>query len=91
MLIRLKQPLRRTSNHLDTEIDKQIDNLLKREVIQPSLSPWASGIVIVPKQDGTKRFCVDFRKLNDVTVQNSYPIPKIDDSLEKLAEAQWFS
>ena len=87
----IKQPLRRTPVHLNSEIDKQIDDMLQRDVIQPSSSPWASGIVIVSKKDGTKRFCVDYRKLNDVTVKDSYPIPRIDDSLEQLSGAQWFS
>ena len=87
----IKQPLRRTPVHLNSEIDKQIDDKLQRDVIQPSSSLWASGIVIVSKKDGTKRFCVDYRKLNDVTVKDSYPIPRIDDSLEQLSGAQWFS
>ena len=65
--------------------------MLQRDVIQPSSSAWASGIVIVSKKDGTKRFCVDYRKLNDVTVKDSYPIPRIDDSLEQLSGVQWFS
>ena len=72
-------------------IDKQIDDMLQRDVIQPSSSPWASGFVIVSKKDGAKRFCVDYRKLNDVTVKDSYSIPRIDDSLEQLSVAQWFS
>ena len=65
--------------------------MLQRDVIQTSSSPWASGVVIVSKKDGTKRSCIDYRKLNDVTVKDSYPIPRIDDSLEQLAGAQWFS
>ena len=64
--------------------------MLQRDVIQPLSSPWASGIVIVSKKDGTKRFCGDYRKLN-MTVKDSYPIPRKDDSLEQLAGAQWFS
>ena len=65
--------------------------MLQRDVIQPPSSPWVSGVVIISKKDGTKRSCVDYRKLNDVTVKDSYPIPRIDDSLEQLAGAQWFS
>ena len=87
----IKQPLRRTPVNHNSEIDKQIDDMLQRDVIQPSSSPWASGIVIVSKTNETKRFCIDYRKLNDVTVKDSYPIPRIDDSLEQLAGAQWFS
>ena len=87
----IKQPLRRAPVHLKEEIDKQIDEMLERDVIQPSKSPWASSIVMVSKKDGSKRFCIDYRKLNDVTVKYSYRIPRIVDSLEQLGRAQWFS
>ena len=87
----IKQPLRRNPVHMNPEIDKQIDDMLSKDVIQHSSSPWSSGIVLVTKKDGTKRFCIDYRKLNDVTVKDSYPLPRIDDSLEQLSGAQWFS
>ena len=77
--------------HMNSEIDGHISDMLRRGVIQPSKSPWASGIVMVTKKDGTKRFCVDYRRLNDVTLKDSYPLPRIDNSLEQLAGAQWFS
>ena len=76
---------------MNDEIDKQIDEMLERDVIQPSKSPWASSIVMVSEKDGSKRFCIDYRKLNYVTVKDSYPIPRIDASLEQLDGAQWFS
>ena len=87
----IKQPLRRLPVHMNDEADKQIDEMLKKDVIQPSSSPWASGIVMVTKKDGSKRFCVDFRKLNDITVKDAYPLPRIDASLDQLAGAKWFS
>ena len=87
----IKQPLRRAPMHMNPEIDDQIDDMLQKGVVQPSSSPWSSSIVLVTKQDGTKRFWVDYRKLNDVTAKDSYPLPRIDDSLEQLAGAQWFS
>ena len=87
----IKQPLRRSPVHMNEDIDNAIDDMLKKDVIQPSASPWASGIVMVRKKDGTRRFCVDYRKLNDVTTKDSYPIPRIDDSLEQLSGATWFS
>ena len=65
--------------------------MLRKDVIQPSTSPWASGIVMVTKKDGSKRFCVDYRKLNDVTTKDAYPLPRIDDSLDQLSGAEWFS
>ena len=60
-------------------------------VIQPSQSPWASPIVLVQKKDGSIRFCIDYRKVNKVTRKDSYPLPKVDDLLDSLAGAQWFS
>ena len=73
------------------EIEKQIDNMLASDIIRPSSSPWASPLVIVPKKDGTKRMCVDFRKLNNITVKNSYPLPDIADILSSLKNAKIFS
>ena len=65
--------------------------MLTRGIIEPSSSPWASPVVLVKKKDGSTRFCVDYRKLNQATVKNSYLLPRIDDSLYALAGAQWFS
>ncbi|MEW8486667.1 MAG: reverse transcriptase family protein, partial [Candidatus Thiodiazotropha sp.] len=76
---------------MNEEISQQIDDMLLKDVIQPSSSPWASGIVMVQKKDGTKRFCVDYRKLNGVTTKDADPLPRIDDSLDQLAGANWFS
>ena len=60
-------------------------------MIQPSSSPWASGIVMAQKKDRSKRFCIDYRRLNDVTLKDAYPLPRIDASLDQLSGAQWFS
>ena len=59
--------------------------------IEASDSPWSSPVVLVTKKDGGTRFCVDYRQLNDATVKDAYPLPRIDDTLYMLAGKQWFS
>ena len=87
----IKQQPRRVPVQMNEEINSQIDTMLKENVIKESSSPWASSIVMVKKKDGTSRFCVDYRKLNDVTVKDAYPLPRIDDSLDQLSGSRWFS
>lgn len=87
----IRQPLRRVPVHLQDEIDRQVDSMLEHGIIQPSTSPWSSGIVLVQKKDGTHRFCIDYRQLNNVTVRDAYPLPRIDESLDQLSGAKWFS
>ena len=65
--------------------------MLEANVIRRSKSPWSFPVVIVDKKDGSKRFCVDFRKLNQVTKANSYPLPLIDDILALLGKAKYFT
>ena len=60
-------------------------------MIQPSLSPWASGIVMVKKKSGELRFCCDFRPLNEVTIKDAYPLPRIDESLARLGNAKIYT
>ena len=87
----IKQRPRRVPVHMNEEIDKQLENMLKENVIQPSTSPWASSIVMVKKKDGSNRFCVDYRKLNDITIKDAYPLPRVDESLDQLTGSKWFS
>ena len=65
--------------------------MLSRCVIEPSNSPWASRIVLVKKSDSSYRFCVDFRCVNDVTIRDAYPLPKIVDTLDMLVGSTLFS
>jgi hypothetical protein len=73
------------------EVDKHIDEMLQKKVIEPADGPRSSGIVLVKKKDGSTRFCVDYRRLNDLTTKDAYPLPRIDDSLEQLSGNKWFS
>ena len=73
------------------KISQMIDKMRADGIIQPSHSPWASPIVIVPKKDGSLRFCVDYRRLNAVTCKDVYPLPRIEDILASLGEAKRFT
>ena len=69
-------------------IDKAINEMVDADVIRRSRLPWSFPVVIVDKKDGSKRFCVEFRKLNQITKKNSYPLPLIDDILALLGKAK---
>jgi len=70
---------------LREEVDKIIEEIRQQGVIEESCSPWVSPAVLIKKKDGLIRFCVDIRKLNAITKKDSYPIPRIDDMLDRLA------
>ena len=82
---------RRTSPHNRQVTRDAIKNMLQSGIIEPSRSPWAAPIVLVPKKSGEIRFAIDYRKLNEVTKKEIYPIPRIDDTLDALGEAKYFS
>jgi len=73
------------------ELRRQLDDLLEKGFIRPSKSPYASPVIFVRKQDGTLRMCVDYRGLNKVTVKDKYPLPRIEELLDRLKGATVFS
>ncbi|PIK58620.1 hypothetical protein BSL78_04463 [Apostichopus japonicus] len=87
----VKQAFRRIPPSQFEEVREHIRKLLEKNVIRPSTSPFASPIVLVRKPDGSLRLCVDYRQLNHKTIKDAYPIPRIDESLDALHGAKWFS
>jgi len=81
----------RTPQALLPELEKQIADLLAKGWIRPSSSPWGPPVLFVPKKDGTWRMCIDYRALNKLTVKNSWPLPRIDELLDKLVAARVFT
>ena len=87
----VRLPFRRQNPVIRDIEQQQVKEILRDEVIRPSTSPWASPVVMVKKRDGTMRFCVDFRKMNDATIKDAHSLPRIDDTLESLHGAQYFT
>lgn len=92
----IKQAQYRLPQIAQDEIEKQIKSMLENKIIEESKSPWCSPILLVkkkPDENGNKsfRFCIDFRKLNSVTVKDSYPLPRIDSTVDALSGSKYFS
>ena len=73
------------------ELKTQLQELVDKGFIRPSTSPWGAPVLFVKKKDGTLRLCIDYRKLNRVTIKNKYPLPRIDDLFDQLRGARVFS
>ena len=86
-----KQQLRRHPMAYLPVIDEHVHKMLANDICEPSFSPWASNVVLVKKSDGTLRFCIDYRQLNNLTVKDSYPLPRIDTCFDALGGARYFS
>lgn len=87
----VRQPLRRTPQSYEGEEDKYVKEQLEAGTIRPSNSAWSSPLVMVRKKSGEIRVCVDYRKLNERTVKDAYPLPRIDMCLDCLSSAKIFS
>ena len=89
------KPVRQTPYRLPhayrETVQKGLAEMEKDGIIEPSTSEWASPIVLVPKKDGSLRMCVDYRRLNSVSEADAYPIPRIDDLIDRLGDARYIS
>ena len=74
-----------------TEIERQITTMLQEGLIQLTTSSFASPVLLVNKKDGTWRFCVDYRQLNAITIKHKYLMPIVEELLDELAGAKWFT
>ena len=86
-----KEPFRKIPPALVEEVREHLKEMLEIGVIRESTSPFSSNVVIVRKKDGTIRFCIDYRKLNQRTEKDAYPIPRIDGTLHSLAGSKYFT
>ena len=86
-----KEPYRRIPPGLYEEVRVHLKEMLDAGAIRESESPYSSNVVLVRKKDGSLRFCIDFRKLNNRTVRDSYNLPRIDDTIDTLVGAKYFT
>ncbi|GAU41957.1 hypothetical protein TSUD_135710 [Trifolium subterraneum] len=83
-------PYRMSASELN-ELKKQLEELLEKKFIRPSVSPWGAPVLLVKKKEGSMRLCIDYRQLNKATIKNKYPLPRIDDLMDQLVGACVFS
>ena len=84
-----KQHPYRVNAYKRSLMKKEVDYLLEHNLAQPSSSPWSSPCLLVPKPDATVRFCTDYRKVNNVTVPDSFPMPRVDDCVDTIGSARF--
>ena len=87
----IKQAPRRMSLNKREIVQKEVQSMLQNGIIEPSINPWSSPIVLATKKDHSTRFCVDYRALNEITRKDSYPLPNIQDCFDALGGTSWFS
>ncbi|XP_076049696.1 uncharacterized protein LOC143030434 [Oratosquilla oratoria] len=87
----IKQAPYRVNPQRAAIIQKEIDYMLAHNLIQPAQSEWSSPAILVPKSDGTQRFCIDFRRVNAVTKKDSYPLPRIEECIDRVGGSRFIS
>ncbi|MCG7883681.1 MAG: reverse transcriptase family protein, partial [Candidatus Thiodiazotropha endolucinida] len=87
----IRLPQRRVPMAMKEAVDAEVQRLIDTNLVVKSKSPWAFPLVPIRKKDNSIRICVDYRKLNEVTLPDSYPLPRIRDCLDALEGAKWFS
>ncbi|KAL6417479.1 hypothetical protein ACFW04_012707 [Cataglyphis niger] len=87
----IKQRYRPRNPAMQTVINAEVDRMLEAGIIEPSASAWSSPVVLAKKKDGTYRFCIDYRKLNQASEKDAYPLPHIITTLDKLRGARYLS
>ncbi len=87
----IRQKPYRVPERMVGKLKEEIETMLEMGIIEPSQSEWSSPILLVPKKDGGLRFCTDFRKLNSVSCFDSYPMPRIDELIERLGKAHYMT
>jgi len=85
------RPTYRMSQPEMDELKKQLAELMQKGFITESKSPYGAPVLFVKKKDGTLRMCIDYRALNKITIKNKYPLPRIDELLDRLLGAKYFS
>lgn len=87
----IRQAPYRLNPHKSQIMEREVQYLLNHGLAEPSVSPWASPCILVPKADMSYRFCTDFRKVNQVTVMDSFPLPLIDEILDRVGTARYIT
>ena len=87
----IKLPPYRVPQAFQAMVKQELKEMLDQEIIEPSVSEWAAPIVPIAKKDGSLRLCVDYRRLNAISQTNAYPMPRIDDLIDQLGQAQFLS
>ena len=87
----IKQRPRREPIGMQGVVQEELNKMLEKKIVEPSTSAWGSPIVLVRKKDNSVRFCIDYRKLNDITTKDAYPLPRIEDNLDALQGSKLFT